>query len=127
MSTEVTLKIPDHVYQQAEQIAQSEQRPVADVFQEAINQLFTPVAVHPQRAQMEKEQLAFAHMLPDLLRQYKGVYVAVYQGEVVDHDPDQVALAVRMQKVYPDQVVLIKRVTAVPDKILHNRSPRLLR
>jgi hypothetical protein len=127
MSTKLTLKIPNHIYQQAEQIAQSQQRPVIDIFQEAITELFPPVAIHPQRAQMEEEQAAFANMLPDLLRQYKEQYVAVYQGKVIDHDQDQMALAVRIQTDHPDKIILIKKVTAEPDKVLYSRSPRLLR
>ena len=114
MNTELTLQVPDHIYEQAEQIAQSQQRPVVDVFQDALNQLFPPVAVHPQRAQMEQEQVAFANMLPELLAQYEGHYVAVHQGKVIDHDADKVALAIRIDATYPGQIVLIKKVTNKP-------------
>lgn len=127
MNTELTLQIPDHVYQRVEQIAQSQQRPVVDVLQDAISQLFTPVAVHPQRIQMEQEQAAFANRLLDWLHHYEGQYVAVHQGEVIDHDADKVILAIRINAAFADKIVLIKKVTAEPDKVLYNRSPRLLR
>lgn len=81
----------------------------------------------PDYADMEQEQAAFQQMLPDLLRQYKGQYVAVYRGGVIDHDPDQVALVMRLDQTHPDDVVLVKLVTDKPKRLLRMPSPRLVR
>jgi hypothetical protein len=75
---------------------------------------------------MEQEMIAFRAMREALLANYEGQYVAVYQGQVVDHDPDELALVARIDEKYPDAVVLIKRVTPEPDRVLHFRSPRLI-
>ena len=83
--------------------------------------------INPDHAAMEQEQAAFHRMLPDLLRQYKGQYVAVYQGEVIDHDQDQTALVVRLDQAHPDDIVLVKLVTDKPDRMLRMPSPRLVR
>jgi hypothetical protein len=127
MSTQVTLTIPDYVYQQAKQAAQAERRPLADILNEALVQAFPTVHVSPGRAQMEKEQLAFHRLHPELMALYEGQYVAIYQGQVIDHDNDKLALVARIDEKYPSQVVLVKLVTSEPDKIIYARSPRLLK
>ncbi|MBE2202472.1 MAG: hypothetical protein IAE79_27925 [Anaerolinea sp.] len=126
MGTKVTLTIPDYIYQQAKQIAQREERPLAEVFNEALVQIFPATHVSPDRAQMEQEQAVFRRLHSQLLAQYPGEYVAVYQGRVVDRDADRLALAARIDEKYPQTVVLIKQVTAEPDKVLYMRSPRLV-
>jgi hypothetical protein len=52
--------------------------------------------VNPARPAMEREQAAFQAMLPQLLVQYEGQYVALHQGQVVDHDTDRAALVIRL-------------------------------
>jgi argonaute-like protein implicated in RNA metabolism and viral defense len=76
---------------------------------------------------MEKEQLAFHRLRPELLTLYAGQYVAIYQGKVIDHDNDKLALVARIDEKYPSQVILVKLVTSEPDKIIYARSPRLLK
>lgn len=43
----------------------------------------------------EDEYAAFLRLLPSLLSAYRGQYVAVHEGEVVESGDDQVAVAVR--------------------------------
>ena len=126
MSKEILVTIPDRVYRQAQQISQIEQRPLNNIIEEILTNAFPAVYVHPQRAKMKQEQAAFQAMKAALLRHYEGQYVAVHHGEVVDHDPDQTIVALRINKQYPDTAVLIKKVSTDPDKILHMRSPRFI-
>ena len=63
-------------------------------------------------------------MHADLLQRYEGQHVAVYQGNVVDHDPDLLALYLRIDQKYPDDVVLIRQVRPEVERIIHIRSPR---
>ena len=126
MGTKVTLTIPDDIYRQAQEIAELENRPLSDIFNEALSQLFPATHVSPQRAQMEREQSAFRSMHAHLITQYPGEYVAVFQGEVVDHGQNELALVGRIDEAYPDKVVLIKRVRNEGDIDLQMRSPRLV-
>ena len=41
--------------------------------------------------------------------------MAVYQGEVIDHDTDQLALVGRLDQTHPDEFVLVRQVTADPE------------
>jgi len=83
--------------------------------------------VSPDRPAMEREQEAFRQMLPELLNRYRDQYVAVYQGQVIDHDRDQTALVMRLDQTHPEAAVLVKRVTAEPERVLRMPSPRLSR
>jgi hypothetical protein len=82
--------------------------------------------VNPDRWAMLQEQAAFQAMLPDLLTRYKDQYVAVYQGQVIDHDADQVALIERLDQSHPEMIVLVKKVATEPERVLRMRSPRLI-
>jgi Family of unknown function (DUF5678) len=126
MSTKVTLTIPDHIYKQVEQVAQTNEQPLADVINEALAEAFPTVHINPQRQVMEREQEAFKTMLPELLKNYEFQYVAVHNGQVVDHDNDKINLVARIEQSFPEKVVLIKQVTSKPDRVIHMRSPRFI-
>ncbi|HEX6385412.1 MAG TPA: DUF5678 domain-containing protein [Anaerolineae bacterium] len=127
MGTKVTLTIPDYIYQQAKHVAETNRRPLGDVINEALAQAFPAVHVSPDRPAMEQELAAFRAARQELLAKYEGQYVAVHQGQVVDHDKDRLALVTRVDEAYPGEVVLIKCVTPEPDRIIRVYSPRLVR
>lgn len=87
----------------------------------------TPLHTSPNRAAMLQEQAAYQTMLPELLAAYENQYVAVYQANVIDHDSDKIALSMRLDETHPDAVVLVRQVTAAPDRVLQMSSPRLAR
>ncbi len=63
---------------------------------------------------------------PDAEREpYAGQYVAVFQGEVLDHDSDRLALAQRIRARYPEMPVLITAAEARAPREFQVRSPRL--
>lgn len=127
MDVKVEVSIPEYIYKQARQTAERESRPVNDILNDLIVQAFPTFHVHPQRAQMEAEVAAFERQKSELLAGYEGQYVAIYQGNLIDHDDDITALAVRIDEAYPDEIVLIKQVLAEADQELVIRSPRLIR
>ncbi len=118
MSKQVTLTLPEPVYQRAQQVAASTRRDIHEVLSEALAQTFRPFPVDKNRELMLREIEAFRNLHPQLIRQYPGEYVAVYQGQVVDHDSDPVALLKRINQKYPDKVVLRRKVERDPDPVL---------
>ena len=123
MGTQITLTIPDHIYQQVQQLSESEQRPIADIINHALSFTFPAIHINSRRAQMEQETAVLWELHTQLLSQYKNQYVAIHQGQVVDHDQDRLALVTRIDEKYGDDIVLIKKVTAEPEPDLHFRSP----
>lgn len=97
MSRQVTLTVPvpDKIYQRAERRAQIEARPVTDVLRENIQWVFSPFHINEERAAMPREVAAYEAMHTELWKQYPNKYIAMHQGQVIDHDDDKVALAVR--------------------------------
>lgn len=126
MGTKVTLELPDDVYQEVEQIAQSFNTSITSVLVDAIIQALPQIYKHPQREKMAREQRAFEMMYLDLVKQFEGQFVAVHNGEVVDHDIDPIALLRRRRQNYPNDVVLITQVLPKSQRILCFRSPRFV-
>ncbi|NKQ36400.1 MAG: hypothetical protein HF973_12380 [Chloroflexi bacterium] len=124
MSKQITLTLPEPVYQRAQQVATSTHRDVREVLSEALAQTFRPFPVDENRELMLREIEAFRALHPQLVKQYMGKYVAIYQGAVVDDDHDPVALLKRINQKYPDKVVLRRKVEKDPDPVLYFRSPR---
>jgi len=62
--------------------------------------------------QLQHELDAFQRKLPSLLRSnLKGTFVALSDGEVIDHDADEFALAERMSQQFTDKFVFIHGVS----------------
>lgn len=125
MGTQVTLTIPDELYRRAQRLAEARQRDVADVLAEAIILTNEPhqVDLAPDE-DIDRERAAYVAMHSMLWEKYRGQYVAIYHGEMIDHDTEFAALYSRVHKQYPDQFVLIRQVEVEPERVYYFRSPR---
>lgn len=84
-------------------------------------------STEPWETRISAEAAAW-YARPDAAREpYAGQYVAVLQGEVVDHDVDRLTLAQRIRTRYPETPVLITAAEARAPREFHIRSPRLER
>ena len=129
MSKQVTLTIPNELYQRAWAAAQLSNRSVLDVLAAAI--VLEPPAKAEHAAPndalkqaMDREEAAFQRLHPQLKKTLKGMYVAIYEGQLVDHDADQVALYLRVKAKYGQTFVWIAPVLAEPEEMYMIRSPR---
>ena len=117
----VTLK-PD-VAEQISQIAGESKMETEAVVDTAVRAYLRKRAEEKIRA----EQKEFNEQKESLLVKYKGEYVAVHNGEVIDHDPSIGELHRRVHKSLGRIPVLLKKVTDEPDRVLVFRSPKLQR
>ena len=80
-----------------------------------------------RRQALDAEQESWFARPPAERARYAGEYVAVHGGEILDHDPDQRVLYLRVRGRPERQPVLIVRAdwSAPPDFTVH--SPRLER
>ena len=69
----------------------------------------------------------FEEQKSQLLAQYAGQYIAMHQGNVVDHDLNLRALHLRVFENLGHKPVLLKQVTTEPERELVFRSPRFER
>ena len=75
-------------------------------------------------SEMAREEAAYLAMHAELLAHYAGKYVAIHQGQLIDHDEDGAALYLRVRKQYPDEFVLITPVQPEDREIYQVYSPR---
>jgi hypothetical protein len=122
---DITLTVPEDLYQRVERAASTMQRNVVDVMVETLTSAFAPYPKNPQRDAMETEISAYEAMHKKLVSRFLGQYVATYQGELVDHDVDPVALHQRITNKYPGKTVLCRKVQEEAAPVIHIRSPRL--
>lgn len=80
-----------------------------------------------RRAKIHAEAEAW-RALPEPARQgYGQDYVAIHEGQVVDHDADRLALYRRVRERLGDVAVLITPASAPSPREFHVHSPRLER
>ena len=69
---------------------------------------------------------ALRKMHARLVDEYAGDYVAIHDGEVVDHDPDVRALHLRIRQRYGRAPILLRQVTEeIEQQDMVFRSPRV--
>lgn len=78
-----------------------------------------------RRQKLRREQQAFEQQKNELLAEYFGEYVAIHEGQVIDHDRDLRTLNSRVFKKLGRTTVLHKKVTDEPEQDIMLRSPRL--
>lgn len=78
-----------------------------------------------QIQQISLEQSAYERQHHEILERYRGRYIAMRQGQVVDADTDKIALSRRVRRQYGNESVLIKLVQSAPIETYHIRSPKL--
>lgn len=115
------LTVNDATVTQLEQVARERKTTPQRLAEQAIRSFLHNEA----RQRMHREMRAFAQMHPELLIRYPGEYVAIYQGELIDHDPDQLSLYLRVEAKHLNAPVLIKQVLNDPEEVYTFRSPRL--
>jgi hypothetical protein len=129
MGTQITLTIPDDLYQHARRVATSRQQDVAQLLTESI--ILPPETDRSVNSvsdkDFERERAAFLMMHTKLVQDYLGQYVAIYQGELTDHDVDLADLMERIDQEYPHTFVLVRKVEINPERIYYFRSPRFVK
>lgn len=128
MVEQVTISIPQTLYRRARELARSRNQSVDAVLEAGVT--LVEASTGPLESEVEamrRERAAYQTMHPELMAQYAGQYVAVYQGQLIDHDQNEMALLRRLDDQYPDEVVLMKKVRPLPEPELRHRSPRLVR
>lgn len=128
MAREVSLRLSDELYQRISWLATTLEQPVEDAIIECLDKSLGPPSVSDfslEGDEAEAEVAAFHARHTQLRKYFSGEYVALHGGRVVDHDPDRLLLFARVERMYPDQFVLIRPVSAEIDREFHFRSPRL--
>ncbi len=101
-----TVTLPDRIEKQLEQLAAAQGVSVEELTQHLLREQLRTF----RRRALSEEMTAFCAQYSRLIKEFPGQYVAVYQGKVIDHDPDGGTLHRRIYKSYGDLPVLIVQV-----------------
>lgn len=126
MEGEATLTIPAELYQRIERLAAVREASVDYFVQDMLIQAVDQMEITADEAKMDLEDAAYEAMQPELFEKYAGQYVAIHERKLVDVDSDPMALYLRLDERFPDEVILIKQVTELPEPDLYIPSFRLL-
>jgi PHD/YefM family antitoxin component YafN of YafNO toxin-antitoxin module len=75
---------------------------------------------------LEREREAYERLEPELLSLYKGQYVAIREGQVIDSDPDEMTLVQRVYEEFGYGPMYVREVGA-PLPVRRIGSPRIVR
>ena len=115
--------LPPELIEEIEQLTGKEETDAVTFVEEAVRSYLSQY----RRAKIRAETEAFNRQYDNLLKMYPGQYVAVHNGQVIDHDPDLRTLHLRVHQKLGQAPVLLKQVTDQPERVLQFRSPRLER
>jgi hypothetical protein len=81
----------------------------------------------PPDTKWEHERRAFLRLLPSLLPSYRGQYVAINDGQVVETGAELVPVALRAYQRYGNVPIYVDLVTDEPTHVVRIPGPRLVR
>lgn len=128
MAEQVNISISQALYRRVRDLARLRKRPMGNVLEAAITlaeAALIPAAV--EEVAMAQEESAYRAKHATLMAKHGGEYEAIHQGQLIDHDRDELALLRRLDAQYPDDGVLMKQVRSLPEPELRFRSPRFVR
>lgn len=116
-----TVTIESDLYNRIEQAAQSRKAEVDDILNQAIRRYLWEL----DRRKISEESKLYRQHHAQLKEQYLGKYIAMHQGQVVDHDQEFTALRQRVRHRFEHVPVMITLVEETPEQVLVRRGFRL--
>ncbi len=101
-----TLPLSPDLYKRAEEIAQREHTSLPEIFETALNRYLWEL----DRRKISEESATYRHLHPNIKKQYLGKYIAMLNGEIVDHHPDFQPLRQRVRGRFGENPVLMTMV-----------------
>lgn len=113
------IQLPQDLYDAVRKKAAAQQKTTEALVTEWVSEHLDESETSEITQAFEQEVAAFEQMRADLLTQYAGQFVAIYQGKVVASGSEKLALLDKVREQYGNVVCYIEKVA--PD------SPRTVR
>ena len=101
-----TVAVEAELYQRVEQVASAQKAHPDDIFAEAVRRYLWQL----DRRKISEESQTYRQRHTELCRLYFGQFIAMRDGQVVDHDVDFAALRERTWQRYGEAPVMIRLV-----------------
>jgi hypothetical protein len=115
----IDIVLKENLREPLAQSAARENRSIDDLVNEAVENYL----LEQQRAKIDQEIIAFEAMYDQLMDSYYNEWVAIHEGQMIDHDADGTALYKRVRAKYGSLSVLIRRVTEEANDDIWLRTP----
>ncbi len=114
------IDVPSELIKPLQQLAVERGQSVAAIVEQLIADYLRDQRHRYLEAEMERFRIQHANLRP----QYEGQYIAMRDGQVLDHDGDGGLLYSRLRERYGDLPVLIVQVTDQPEQLFTRLSNR---
>lgn len=116
-----TMTIEPALYQRMMQTANTQDVTLEDVLQEALQHYFWDL----DRQKIRDEAKQYRQNHAQLKETFLGQFVALHEGQVVDHDTEFMPLYQRVRGKFAPVAVMITQVRETADEIISRRGFRL--
>lgn len=116
-----TVVVKPELYKRVEEAAQEHKASVDEILTKAIERYLWEL----DRRKVSNESQVYRQQHTELKGQYLGKYIAMHDGQVVDHDSDFRVLRQRVQQRFGRTPVMITLVEDIADQTLARRGFRL--
>jgi glutamyl-tRNA reductase len=113
-----TIVVQPELYKRVEEAAQAQHSNPEAILTEAIQHYFWEL----DRRKISEETRRYRQQHNELKAQYLGQYIAMHDGQVIDHDGDFTVLRQRVRQQFGRMPVMITLVEAVPAPPLTRKS-----
>ena len=121
MLTQTQISLDANLVESLRQVAMEKGMTLDQIFDDLAQQFLREA----RQARLQREQEAYRALHPELKTKYLGQSVAIYNGEMVDHDADVMALVRRVRQRVGNAPVLFCEVEEEPEREYVIHSPRL--
>ena len=112
------ITVEPELYRRVEEAAQEHRASIDEILAEALRLYLW----EEERRKIEQESTAYRRQHAQITSQYLGEYIAMREGQIVDHDPDFATLRQRIRQQYRHTPVMITLVEAQPERPLTRRG-----
>lgn len=116
-----TMTIQSELYRRVKQTATAQAMTPEALLEEALQQYFWDM----DRQKIKLEARTYRQHHAAIKEKFLGQYVALHQGQVVDHDEEFMALYGRVRQTFGPVAVMITQVEETADPVLVRRGFRL--
>jgi len=117
-----TIELPQRLMNSLQQLVTEQGSSIETVVEDAL----TGYLREQRHRLLLQEMERFRAQHEQLKKQYLGEFVGLYNGNVLDHDPDGGTLYNRLRQQYGDLPILIVEVTQMPEQEFVRLQRRIL-
>jgi predicted transcriptional regulator len=115
-----TITVEPEIYEQLEAVAEEKQAKTEQIAEEALKRYLW----EQNNQKISRESALYREQHSEIKKQFLGKFIAMHQGQIVDHDSDFQILFKRIRERFGNTAVMITNVEEEPYTILNRKGFR---